>query len=51
LLKRSFLILLIVDWLTVGSPNETFVCNAPKSPVRLEAQKVFYANEQSPSIT
>ena len=25
LLKRSFLILLMMDWLTVGRPNEAFV--------------------------
>ena len=45
LLKRSFLILLIIDWLTIGRPNETFVCNGPRSPVRLKATKVMNANE------
>ena len=51
LLKRSFLILLIVDWLTIGRPNEIFFCNGPKSPVRLEATKVMNENEQSQRIT
>ena len=45
LLKRFFLILLIVDWLTVGRPNETFVCNGARRPVRLVATKVTNANE------
>ena len=40
LLKRSFLILLMVDWLTVGKPNETFVCNSARRPVRLKESKV-----------
>ena len=35
LLKRSFLILLMVDWLIVGRPNETFVCSSARRPVRL----------------
>ena len=51
LLKRSFLILLFVDWLTIGRPNETFVCIGPRSPVRLEATEVTNANEQSQCIT
>ena len=40
LLKRSFLILLMVDWLTVGRLNETFVYNSVRRPVRLEESKV-----------
>ena len=51
LLKRSFLILLIVDWLTIGRPNETFVCNGVRSPVRLDSTKVTNTNEQSQRIT
>ena len=51
LLKRSFIILLIVDLLTVGSPNETFVCNGARRHVRLEATKVINANEQFQCIT
>ena len=50
LLKRSFLILLIVDWLTVGRPNETFVCIGMRSPVRLDTTKVTKGNEQSQHI-
>ena len=51
LLNRSFLILLIVDWFTVGRPNETFVYNGARRPVRLEATKVTNANEQVQCIT
>ena len=50
-LKRSFLILLIVDWFIVGKPNETFVYIGTRSLLRLEAIKVTNGNEQSKHIT
>ena len=51
LLKRSFLILLIVDLLTISKLNETFICNGVRRPVTLEATKVKNANKKIQRIT
>ena len=49
LLKRSFLILLMMDWLTVGRPNEKFVCNSERRPVRLNEEIKVKTQMNNPS--
>ena len=49
LLKRSFLILLMVDWLTVGMPNETFVSSSARRPVRLNEETKVKTQVNNPS--
>ena len=51
LLKRFFLILLMVDWLTGGRPNETFVCNSARGPVRLNEEMKVKTQMNNPSAT
>ena len=51
LLKRSFLILLMVDWLTVGRPNETFVCSSARRHVRLNEETKVKTQMNNPNAT
>ena len=51
LLKRSFLILLMVDWLIVGRSNKTFVCNSARRPVRLNEESKVKTQMNNPIAT
>ena len=49
LLKKSFLILLMVVWLTVGKLNETFFCSSARRPVRLNEETKVNTQVNNPS--